>query len=332
MHICSLKGDGQPPPPPECHHLNDTCGGVRQYKCCDGESLLCIYEQPIHPEAIGVCEYRCSAEGGVCGGYAIDPKMTRLCDWFRSLCEENPRNNTNTSKETQKYAKDSFDRFGDDLIRLLLSYHSYDERFDGFESRSQHECVSKQFQRCIYDTINEIHIDYELIASVKAKEVDLSNQDLCLKFVAFLQKKCPNIVKITHNHWSSGSYSGPLLQAMDQLRNDWPHLKDMSIDTDQLIPYEEDFPNLCSLNTSNMDLMFTTNDNHLMAFNHLKDIRFYWADTQYNCHRFKAFVDYYSSRLQIIECLMINIKEDSETNVTQIVNAKNWRTLYNRLE
>ena len=41
------------------------------------------------------------------------------------------------------YAKNSFDRFGDDLNALILSYLT-------FEDKIRLECVSKQWQRCVY--------------------------------------------------------------------------------------------------------------------------------------------------------------------------------------
>jgi len=46
---------------------------------------------------------------------------------------------------SQIYSKDSFDRFGDDLCQLLLSYLSLKDRF-------RYECLSKQWQRVIYRT------------------------------------------------------------------------------------------------------------------------------------------------------------------------------------
>jgi len=52
------------------------------------------------------------------------------------------------SSETKraKYDKNTFDRFGDDLCGLLLSYLGHNEKL-------RYECVSKQWQRCIY--VNE---------------------------------------------------------------------------------------------------------------------------------------------------------------------------------
>ncbi|CAG2177220.1 unnamed protein product [Oppiella nova] len=65
----------------ECIHVNGTCGGVQQYKCCLGEQLQCVYETPIHPEAQGTCEKVCHVEGGICGGYSMDPQV--CCTGFK---------------------------------------------------------------------------------------------------------------------------------------------------------------------------------------------------------------------------------------------------------
>ncbi|CAG2115270.1 unnamed protein product [Medioppia subpectinata] len=55
-----------------------------------------------------------------------------------------------TSKQwPQIYAKDSLDRFGDDLCELLLSYLTFEDRF-------RCECVSKQFRRKIFESVVDI--------------------------------------------------------------------------------------------------------------------------------------------------------------------------------
>ncbi|CAG2117043.1 unnamed protein product, partial [Medioppia subpectinata] len=48
--------------------------------------------------------------------------------------------NEDNRRKVQLYAKDSMDRFGDDLCELLLSYFPFEDQF-------RCECVSKQFQR-----------------------------------------------------------------------------------------------------------------------------------------------------------------------------------------
>src|SRR5260370_21992883 len=49
----------------------------------------------------------------------------------------------NSVSKRVKYDRESFDRFGDDLCGLLLSYLGHNEKL-------RYECVSKQWQRVIY--------------------------------------------------------------------------------------------------------------------------------------------------------------------------------------
>ncbi|CAG2101762.1 unnamed protein product [Medioppia subpectinata] len=245
---------------------------------------------------------------------------------------------------TQIYAKDSFDRFGDDLVRLLLSYHSYDEEFDGFESRSRHECVSKQFQRCIYDTIYELDIDDDMIDRFKAQDPVLSAKHLFYKLIKFLQRKCPKIQIVWHFNETDDYYGRQILQVMYRLANDWPQLKCLQfrdlllekqvfqilspfgsmvsylvIDSPQVIPNEEYFPNVSQLVITTFDLMFTVNDNHFMRFNGLKKFEFIWTESEYNYNRFAVFVDYYGSRLQCIRVNVTDISDDSKPKILQFL-------------
>ncbi|CAG2176660.1 unnamed protein product [Oppiella nova] len=66
------------------------------------------------------------------------------------------------SEQPQMDAKDSLDRFSDDLCQHLLSYLSLEDRF-------RCECVSKQWQRVIYETIDEIIINDNLLDKMKTK-------------------------------------------------------------------------------------------------------------------------------------------------------------------
>ncbi|CAG2101738.1 unnamed protein product [Medioppia subpectinata] len=64
--------------------------------------------------------------------------------------------NGDNNYQTQIYAKDSLDRFGDDLCQLLLSYLSLEDRF-------RYECVSKQFQRTVFESVVDIEIDDKIL-------------------------------------------------------------------------------------------------------------------------------------------------------------------------
>ncbi|CAG2164705.1 unnamed protein product, partial [Oppiella nova] len=76
------------------------------------------------------------------------------------------------------YPKDSLDRLGDDLCQHLLSFLSLEDRF-------RCECVSKQWQRVVYETQTELTIDPQLMGSTISEE----------SFETLLQK-CENITRI----------------------------------------------------------------------------------------------------------------------------------------
>ncbi|CAG2103937.1 unnamed protein product [Medioppia subpectinata] len=78
------------------------------------------------------------------------------------------------------YAKDSMDRFGDDMYGLILSYLSLEDRF-------RLECVSKQFQRTVFGSVVFIDINNQFN----------NKSETCFKaMIEMLAKKCPNIQTI----------------------------------------------------------------------------------------------------------------------------------------
>ncbi|CAG2112072.1 unnamed protein product [Medioppia subpectinata] len=73
----------------------------------------------------------------------------------------------NVRQQTQMYAKNSMDRFGDDLCQLLLSYLLLEDRF-------RNECVSKQFQRTVFESVVDITLNEKLIRKAKQQKETLS--------------------------------------------------------------------------------------------------------------------------------------------------------------
>jgi hypothetical protein len=51
---------------------------------------------------------------------------------------------TEMKNKNRNYSKDSFDRFSEDLSQLLLSYLSFEEKFN-------FECVSKQWKHSVFN-------------------------------------------------------------------------------------------------------------------------------------------------------------------------------------
>ena len=104
------------------------------------------------------------------------------------------------------YRKDSMDRFGDNLTEEVLQYLT-------FKDKIRLECVSKQWQRCVFEKqfVLEICKRYQRYNSLKrlftrivcSKQSDeesdgeeYSIYQLNIKRLQSVLKKCPNIKKI----------------------------------------------------------------------------------------------------------------------------------------
>ncbi|CAG2103468.1 unnamed protein product [Medioppia subpectinata] len=79
------------------------------------------------------------------------------------------------------YAKNSMDRFGDDLCALLLSYLSFEDRF-------LLECVSKQFRRTVFESVVYIDINDRFMRQILKTRIT--------ETLATIAIKCPNIQTI----------------------------------------------------------------------------------------------------------------------------------------
>ena len=104
--------------------------------------------------------------------------------------------------EMKVYAKNSFDRFGDDLTELILQYLT-------FEDKVRLECVSKQWRRLVFNKQFVI----EILSDSKQTK---NSMDLYRKFKKRLHsinrnalksvlKKCQNITKFDINTKDNGS-------------------------------------------------------------------------------------------------------------------------------
>ncbi|CAG2103936.1 unnamed protein product [Medioppia subpectinata] len=86
-------------------------------------------------------------------------------------------------RQAQMYAKNSMDRFGDDMYGLMLSYFSIEDRF-------QCECVSKQFQRTVFRSVVDITLNDRIIKRLRKEKT------INLQLLATIAIKCPNIQTI----------------------------------------------------------------------------------------------------------------------------------------
>ncbi|CAG2109462.1 unnamed protein product [Medioppia subpectinata] len=104
--------------------------------------------------------------------------MAQHVESMETSLETTDDGNEDKEIQPQIYAKESLDRFGDDLCALLLSYLSTKDRF-------RYECVSKQFQRNIYKSVVTFKLNDKLIRKMPERYYP--------QMLATITTKCPNI-------------------------------------------------------------------------------------------------------------------------------------------
>ncbi|CAG2100930.1 unnamed protein product [Medioppia subpectinata] len=117
-------------------------------------------------------------------------------------------------QQTQIYAKDSLDRFGDDMFGLLLSHLSFEDRF-------RFECVSKQIQRTVFESVVDIILSDRFIQRLLTNEKTIDSQML-----ATFAIKCSNIQCIDCRGITTG-YEGHIPEVLNTFRNKCRHLREI---------------------------------------------------------------------------------------------------------
>ncbi|CAG2108098.1 unnamed protein product [Medioppia subpectinata] len=114
--------------------------------------------------------------------------------------------NKDNKQQPQMYAKNSMDRFGDDLCALIVSYLSLEDRF-------RCECVSKQFQRTVFGSVVDITLNEKTLY-----------KKLNYQILTRIAIKCPNIRSIEMKALKS-KYSVESLKVLDIFRDNCRHLR-----------------------------------------------------------------------------------------------------------
>ena len=96
------------------------------------------------------------------------------------------------SSQMKVYAKNTFDRFGDDLTELIVSYL-------WFEDKVRLECVSKQWRRLVFNKQFELEIFQNNVGTNYSLRLHRKvDRRLTINRTAFesVLKKCPNIERV----------------------------------------------------------------------------------------------------------------------------------------
>jgi hypothetical protein len=97
----------------------------------------------------------------------------------------------------KNYSKDSFDRFGDDLCQLLLSYLSVEQKF-------RFECVSKQWKSLIFNKQQKLILDFYEVLNNKTLKTPKNEKKYDLMFKT-LFKKLKFLTDIECHHFFNSS-------------------------------------------------------------------------------------------------------------------------------
>ncbi|XP_054161794.1 uncharacterized protein LOC128959805 [Oppia nitens] len=144
----------------------------------------------------------------------------------------------------------SFDRFGDDLAALILTYLP-------FEDQLRLECVSKQFQSCGIQRQTSITSDVRTKMKFISKSLTKKKYFDNNKWLS-LMKRCPNVQSVDMS-WIAGQELS-VLRAIHRLRTIWPQLRRIDCNIDDLFDGKDiqflckEFPEMISkidINNSN---------------------------------------------------------------------------------
>ncbi|CAG2104855.1 unnamed protein product [Medioppia subpectinata] len=121
--------------------------------------------------------------------------------------------NEDNTQQTQNYAKDSLDRFGDDMCGLILSYLSLEDMFC-------FECVSKQFRRTVFGSVVDITFSDRIMQSL------LNDQRIDIQLLATIVTKCANIETIDCRRITS-RYEEHIPEVLNIFRDNCRHLREI---------------------------------------------------------------------------------------------------------
>ncbi|CAG2103764.1 unnamed protein product [Medioppia subpectinata] len=139
--------------------------------------------------------------------------MTQQMKHLKTSLETRDDGNEDIKQQPQIYAKDSLDRFGDDLCALIVSYLSLGDRF-------RLECVSKQFQRTVFGSVVDITLSDELMQRLLTNGKTINTQ-----LLATIAIKCPNIETIDCR--GMRSHNAYIPKAMKTFRDNCHNLRDI---------------------------------------------------------------------------------------------------------
>ena len=194
------------------------------------------------------------------------------------------------------YRKNSFDRFGDDLIELVLSYISFEDSF-------QYKCVSKQWKRLVFNKQNKLIINNKS----KINLINESISEVNLKVFEIILKNCRNITSIDFNKYGINYKSFRNIDKLFHLFNIYcNNLSKIYFQNHSIGSSFKSFEIFCRKFGPNLKMFENYNKNYLfydfikfcpnltqLSVKHLRDV--FRTENQVFCSKLKSFKFYWIS-------------------------------------
>ena len=243
--------------------------------------------------------------------------------------------------ENKVYAKDSMDRFGDDLTELILSFFTLEDKF-------RLECVSKQWKRYIFGkqfllmfSNDDDHSMYRVCGNRLSSEESIES----------VLKKCPNITKVFLYSTVKrevlsmiGQYCPRLksltfytngVDDLDFAQNYGHKLEELTLFGDEILSYTTDdnqikqflkfCPNLKTIKLENNSRIFSEDNQFLPHLERIESI--FFIKSEY-VKPFKSLTDKYSQSLKTLYISFDDLNaEELKTCVDCICGLNNLQSL-----
>ena len=244
------------------------------------------------------------------------------------------------------YAKNSFDRFGDDLTKVILQYLT-------LEDKIRLECVSKQWQRSVFEkqsviriTYNKFFVGKDSLNRVLVKITTDGRRQVNEQRLESVLKKCPNIKRVYlcfaintsvlsligrychHIKTLTYEYSNED-NALDFFRNNGHKLEKLSLyhrgeENETVKSYLELCPNLKTIYIPKRSIQFFDDKEFLPK---LKAI--YWLSIlSQNLNQMKILSDKYSQTMKTLDVILSDLAaEELKTSIECIARFENLKDL-----
>ncbi|CAG2102922.1 unnamed protein product [Medioppia subpectinata] len=153
----------------------------------------------------------------------------------KTSLETTDEGNEDNRQQPQIYAKDSLDRFGDDMFSIILSYLTIEDSF-------AYECVSKQFQRTVFDSVVDITLNDRFICKI-SKTISIDTQ-----LLATIAIKLSNIQTIDCRGINT-AYEEQIPELLNTFRDNCRHLREIHSDSPQVVQWIRPLVRRMSINT-----------------------------------------------------------------------------------